>query len=538
MRRVAILSLCFAVAVLMVGQEASARGGSRGVVSRFTGVNKAVLRPLDGSFFGLNMGSSSLVGWTPASIPVTHARIFSQVAFVPPSSYILALAWKNIETSNDFYVWGSVDTEAAALAAHGVKVALWTPWELPKWAVKENNRAATVTGITVANPAEITVPGNTFTQGNTPIFFYGTGTLPAGLAMETDYCITGGNFWEDAPDTTFTLNNCAGVPIATTGGSFSGTIRVTLSRSNPANEADLRDFISRLYTRLKSHGLQLWVEGANEWSAREFYNAGKADVVTFQNWLWGAAKSAGPGVKVFMPPVNSMFNIEPDGGYKATFPPNVAKMPLADAYSIHGYNTASAGYNSTTSIAAPTDAAMTFSRSQGFKDFIISEFSTVFAGNPKSARLAFNAIYLAQLVSLAVSRRGEGMSQVYPYFWNDDRDAKCPDSVGCYAMCVDPCAAPTGTPNVVGVAWAQMIAWYTGTTHCAKPSMTADVQEMLCLKKNGSKQQTVWHSVYANTSNYTAPAWANFQTDIAGAKTAIVGGVVALTRAPKLLTAN
>jgi len=538
MRRITVLSLCIAVAVLAIGQEAVARSGVRGLIGR-AAVNKAARPPLDVSFFGLHLSAASFGGWPPASIPITHARIFTQNSLIVPT-YDLTFSWSNIEKANDDYTWDYVDTEAAALAAHGVKVALWTQWATPKWALKENNRAASVTNITIANPAQITVPGHTFTQGNTPIFFYGTGTLPTGLVMDKNYCITGGNYWEPAATPTFTLNNCAGVPIATTGGSFSGSVRATLSRSNPANEADLRDFISNLYTRLKSHGLTLWVEGVNEWSALTFYTAGKNDIVTIQNWLWGAAKSVSSSIKVVMAPVNSMFNIEPDGGYKAMFPPNVATRPLADAFAIHGYNAASVGYNSTTSIAAPTDAAMTFSRSQGFKEFIVSEVSTENTSAPKSAQLEFNAIYLAQFVSLAVSRREEGMSQVYPYIWN--RDANCAAgggvSPGCQAMCADLCPTPTGTPNAVGLAWAQMIAWYTGTTHCAKPSMTDDVQEMLCLKAAGGKQQTVWHSVYANTSSYTAPSWAAFETNIAGVKTAIVGGVVSISRSPKLLTEN
>jgi hypothetical protein len=481
------------------------------------------------------MAAASFEGWPPSSIPVTRVRVLGENENNAAENYPHVFSWSRLEKQNDVMTWSHFDTEAGALASHGVKTITWAYWVPPKWAVKENNRAATVSAITITSPAQVTVPGHSFTGNGTRIFFYGTGTLPDGLLMETDYCIVDNLFYLQAP-TTFTLKNCnTGAPINITGGVFSGSVRATMSYSNPANKADVVDFISRLSKKVQALGMKLEIEGPNEWISPLYYSGGKNDLVTLQNWLWEAAKASG-NLKVLMASTNSMFNIGSTGGYDAPFPPNVTGLPLADAFSIHGYNEASAGYNSTTRIAAPMDAAMTFARSKGFREFIVSEVSTEYDDLVPTPD-QFNSVYFAQFVSLAVSRRDRGLSQVYTYVWAKET-AVCYSGGWCQSMCSGKCLLPTGTPNATGSAWAQMIAWYVGTTYCEKPSMSADVQEMLCLRPNGSKQQTVWHSVYPNTSTYKVPPWAAFETNIAGIKTPIVGGVVALSRSPKLLTEN
>lgn len=89
-----------------------------------------------------------------------------------------------------------------------------------------SNPIVGVPSITVANPAVVTVTNSSGLTNGLPIVFSGTGTLPTGLSLNTVYYIV------NLSGTTFNVAGFpGGFPIATTGGSLTGTIVLKYSSS-------------------------------------------------------------------------------------------------------------------------------------------------------------------------------------------------------------------------------------------------------------------------------------------------------------------
>jgi hypothetical protein len=327
---------------------------------------------ISGCAFGHHLNSASLEQGVPANFSKCIIRSAPIIWRWNDGSdhYDQVVAWGflfNTAGSGNATRLGYLDSALAVLKSKNYKGIMLAGSTPPQWAVVGNNRETTVTAMTTGptGTLRVTAPGNGFWT-NSLIYFHG-GTLPTTspqIQPDTGYCVQGNNF--TVAGDTLDIKTCGGTNI-TVSGSLSGTVKIGLTNSNPANWNDLKNYLNEVITRAKAAGVPVVaVEGINEWRncGTIFYCGNGNDVLEYQRNLYKFTKELDPSIKVLMSPSNSMNNdffkemidaVGPGEGFGF------------DAVATHGYTFPnSTSYNSNTHIAKPLDDFITYLQKSGF----------------------------------------------------------------------------------------------------------------------------------------------------------------------------